>query len=245
MLESVLLIIITLIAYFVKGITGFGNTLIVNSLFNLLKENRFTTPIDLLLGTPTNSYMAWRERRHISLKIVIPLSCVVIIGAIPGILMLKVGGERILKSFLGLVLIGIAVEMMIKKPDNNSEKKQSSYIIWIVGLFSGVLMGLYGIGALLAAYINRTTINRSEYRANLCFIFLIENLFRLIGYCYFGLINTQMMPFAFLLLPAAIVGLFIGIKADKKISDKMVKNLVIILLIISGATLIGINRFGL
>lgn len=244
MFENILLIIITLIACFVKGITGFGNTIIINSLFSLVRENRFTTPIDLLLGIPINSYMAWKGRRHISLRIVIPLSCIVIIGAIPGILMLKAGGERILKSLLGLVLIGIAIEMMVNQ-SKKAVRQKSSYMVWIIGLLSGVLMGLYGIGALLAAYINRTTEDRSEYRGNLCFIFVVDNLFRLIAYSYLGLINAHMLSFALLLFPGAMLGLVLGVKADKKISDSTVKKLVIIFILISGVTLVGLNRFGL
>ena len=55
------LFIITLLAYFVKGLTGFGNTLVMNSLLSLFKENRFITPIDLMLSIPTNTYMAWKN----------------------------------------------------------------------------------------------------------------------------------------------------------------------------------------
>jgi uncharacterized protein len=53
-------------------------------------------------------------------------------------------------------------------------------IFGLIGIVSGVLMGLFGIGAILAADIDRYVESRSDYRGNLCFVFIVDNVFRFI-----------------------------------------------------------------
>lgn len=101
MFEFFALFGITLLAYFAKGITGFGNTLIINSLFSFFKENKFITPFDLVLSLPTNLYLAWKERKNIDYKLVGILSTFIIIGDIPGVIFLTHGEDNTLKVILG------------------------------------------------------------------------------------------------------------------------------------------------
>lgn len=231
----------------IKSLTGFGNTLIINSLLSIVKENRFITPVDLLLGLPANIYMAWKDREAIDVKIVAPLSIMVLAGNIPGILLLNMGGDKQLKTILGVVLVLLAIEMYVRKPQlpEAQGSKVNGPAIYMVGIISGVLMGLFGIGALLAAFIGRQTGSRSNYRGNLCFVFVIDNLFRLVMYCINGLINLKILAVSLSLLPAVAIGMFFGRKIDSKISDKAVKNAVIALLFISGIVYIVKNRFGI
>ena len=177
-MQNIFLFISTLLAYIIKGITGFGNTLVMGSLFSFVVSNRLTTPVDLIFGIPTNTYIVWRERKNISLKVVITLSLMLLAGIIPGTFLLKVGNDRILKSILGVVVVGMALEMWTRKPNKNENQNNNRIFMVLIGVISGVLAGLYGIGALLVAYISRTTDNKSEFRANICCVFLVDNIFR-------------------------------------------------------------------
>jgi len=236
MLTYILLFIATFIAYFVKGITGFGNTLVMAPLFSFLVPNRVTTPVDLLFSIPTNMYMAWRERKEISLKVVIPLSLMMLIGIIPGTFLLEVGNDWLLKSFLGIIVVGIGFEMMTRKTSDNDKKKNPAFLV-IIGIISGLMAGVFGIGALLVAYISRTTYNRNQFRANICCVFLVENIFRLVIYIIRGILNKEILLLALFLSPAVILGLLIGIKVDSRMKEEVVKKSIIVLLIISGIVL--------
>jgi uncharacterized protein len=241
-MQNIFLFISTLLAYFIKGITGFGNTLVMGSLFSFVVSNRLTTPIDLLFSIPTNLYMVWRERKSISLKVVIPLSLMLLAGVVPGTLLLRAGSDRILKSILAVVIVGMAIEMLTRKPNKNNTMKNSTVFLVIIGVVSGILAGLYGIGALLVAYISRTTGNKSEFRANICCVFLIDNIFRFILYWFTGILNRDILWLSLILSPAVILGMIIGIKVDARMNDEGVKKTVIALLIISG-TILFFNCF--
>ena len=237
-MQNIFLFISTLLAYFVKSITGFGNTLVMGSLFSFAVPNRLTTPVDLIFSIPTNIYIAWRERKNISLKVVIPLSLMLLVGIIPGTFFLRVGNDRILKSILGIVVVGMALEMLTRKPTKNETKKNSPIFLIIIGIISGILAGLYGIGALLVAYISRTTNNKSEFRANICCVFLVDNVFRLFLYLFTGILNKEIFILTLILSPAVILGMIVGVKVDSKMKEETVKKSVIALLIISGTVLL-------
>ena len=237
-MQNIFLFISTLLAYIIKGITGFGNTLVMGSLFSFVVSNRLTTPVDLIFGIPTNTYIVWRGRKNISLKVVIPLSLMLLAGIIPGTFLLKEGNDRILKSILGVVVVGMALEMWTRKPNKNESQKNNPIFMVLIGVMSGVLAGLYGIGALLVAYISRTTDNKSEFRANICCVFLVDNIFRFFLYLYTGILNKEIFILTLFLSPAVFLGMMIGIKVDSKMKEETVKKVVIYLLIISGIILL-------
>ena len=241
-MQNILLLIFTFVAYFVKAITGFGNTLVMGSLFSFVIANRLTTPIDLIFSIPTNMYIVYKERKNISFKIVIPLSVMLLVGSIPGTFLLKTGNERILKSGLGIVVIGLAIEMLMRtsaKETSMPAKKAANnpFFLVIIGVISGVMAGLYGIGALLVAYISRTTDNKNQFRANICCVFLVDNLFRVILYWFTGLLNKEIIFLALLLSPGVILGMKLGLKVDARIEEQTTKRIVIGLLMISGTIL--------
>lgn len=236
-IQNIFLFISTLLAYFTKGITGFGNTLVMGSLFSFVVSNKLTTPVDLIFSIPTNIYMVWRERKNISLKIVIPLSLMLLTGIIPGTFLLKVGSDRILKSLLGIVVVGMALEMLTRKPGKDGVGKTNPVFLLIIGVLSGVLAGGYGIGALLVAYISRTTENKNQFRANICCVFLVDNIFRFFLYLSTGILNKEILVTSLFLSPAVFLGMLIGIKVDSNLKEEAVRKSIIALLIISGSVL--------
>lgn len=88
------------------------------------------------------------------------------------------------------------------------------------GITSGVLSGLYGIGALLISYISRTTNSKSEFRANISCVFLIDNTFGFIFIFFIGLLNKEILRFSLFLLPAVIIEMIIGVKVDSNMKDE-------------------------
>lgn len=236
-MQNIFLFISTLFAYFTKGITGFGNTLVIGSLFSFVVSNRITTPVDLILGIPTNIYIAWTERKNISMKVVIPLSLMLLAGIIPGTFLLKAGNDWMLKSLLGIVVFGMALEMLIRKPNKSSENKGNPIFLVIIGVISGILAGLYGIGALLVIYISRTTQNKNQFRGNICCVFLVDNIFRFFLYLFTGILNKEILLMSLFLSPAVIIGMIIGVKVDANMKEETVKKSIIALLMAMGIVL--------
>ena len=233
-------IIATLAAFFVKGLCGFANTLVFTSILSFSAANINISPIELVLGYPTNLIISWKERKSIDPKIVVPLSVMVIAGSFGGALFLKNADVTLVKIIFGALVIIVGIEMLLREL-SHKKAKSSKVLLTVIGILSGFLCGLYGVGALLGAYIGRTTDNMKAFKANICTVFIIENTFRIGLYLFYGILTFAALKRALLLAPFMIIGLVAGMFSAGRISEQAVKKIVIILLIVSGAALIVTN----
>lgn len=233
----ILIIFAVICAFIAKGMCGFANTLVFSTIMSFTANNINITPIELVVGYPSNLYIAWRERKEVSTKVWLPLAFLVMLGIIPGTLFLKNGDTGFIKILFGAAVILVGIEMLLR--EGQSQKKRSSpVLLTVIGILSGIFCGLFGIGAILVAYISRTTQNQKQFRGNLCVVFFIENTFRIILYSFTGILTIEILKQAFLLLPFMALGLVIGVLMARKMSDHFVKRAIIILLILSGVSLI-------
>ena len=233
-------IVATVAAFFVKGLCGFANTLVFTSILSFGVSNANISPVELLLGVPTNVILAWKERKSIRWGICLPLALLVVIGTIPGALFLKNADSGSIKIVFGVIIVLIGLEMLLRSR-NTAGLKQSKVVLVIIGILSGVLCGLYGVGALLGAYISRVTDDSHSFKANICTVFVIENVLRIILYSVWGILTFDIFRQAVVLIPFMLIGLCAGMLSGKFLDEKIVRKLVILMLIISGAALIVTN----
>ena len=229
--------IAAVLAFFVKGLCGFANTLVFTTILSFGNNNLNISPVELILGYPTNIILAWKERKSIKWGVCLPLALLVILGNIPGALFLKNADTGIVKTFFGMVIVFIGLEMLLR--DLRPRKmKESNIVLGIIGILSGLLCGLYGVGALLGAYVSRVTDDTSSFKANICVVFLAENTFRSILYCLWGIITLDVLKQAVVLIPFVLAGLLLGMFSGKYLDEKIIKRLVVVMLIVSGIALI-------
>lgn len=230
-------IIATLCAFFVKGLCGFANTLVFTTILSFGNNNVNISPVELILGYPTNLILAWKERRSIKWGVCLPLAFLVIAGSLPGVFLLKNADTSVIKVIFGAIIIFIGIEMLLRE-FQIGKVKESKLLLAIIGVLSGILCGLYGVGALLGAYISRVTKGSNEFKANICVVFFAENTFRVVLYVLWGIITFDVLKQAVILIPIMLVGLWLGMLSGKFLDEKIVKRLVIVMLVVSGVALI-------
>lgn len=233
-----LFILATLAAFFIKGLCGFANTLVFQSILSFGVSNASISPVELALGFPGNAILTWQNRKSLEPKVFLPLTALMLAGNIPGALMLSHIDGRIVKIIFGAAIIFIALDMM---RGQGKPQKESKWMTALVGVAAGVLSGLFGVGALLAAYVSRITETGSAFKANISVVFLAENVFRFALYAALGILDRAALVLAVKLMPFMLVGLFAGIAVSQKIDDRQIKKLVLRLLAVSGAVLIAQN----
>lgn len=233
-------IIAALAAFFVKGLCGFANTLVFTSILSFGVSNSSISPVELLLGYPTNFILAWKERKSIRWEICLPLVLLVVVGTIPGVLFLKSANVSSIKVLFGAIIVLIGAEMLWSDA-NGSRFKQSKFLLILIGILSGILCGLYGVGALLGAYLGKVTNDSHSFKANICTVFVIENTLRIVLYTVWGLLTFDVLKQAVILLPFMLIGLGSGMLSGKFLDEKIVRKLVIVMLIVSGAALVLTN----
>ena len=193
-------IIATVVAYFIKGLCGFANTLVFTTILSFGTPNVNISPIDLLIGYPTNLILTWENRKKLDSKVYLPLIALVIIGSIPGVFMLKNVNTSIIKLIFGVVVIVLGLEMLLREYSKDSGKS-SRILLAIIGVASGVLCGLFGVGALLAAYVSRVTDDSQSFKANISAVFIVDNTFRIILYSTLHILTLDTLKRSLILFP--------------------------------------------
>lgn len=233
-------VIAAFVAFFIKGLCGFANTLVFTTILGFGTNNINISPVELVTGYPNNLILIWKNKKSLDKKIYLPLSGLVLLGSLPGAFLLKNVQGQYIKIVFGVAVILIAVEMLLRE-QFGIQYKESKLMSAILGLISGLFSGLFGVGAIMAAYVNRITKTSQEFKANVSFIFAVENTFRLVLYSYLGVITLQSLKMVLLILPASILGLFLGMKSSQILDDKLVKKIVVLLLLMAGVVMIWKN----
>lgn len=236
----ILWIVATVCAFYIKGLCGFANTLVFTSILNYTKDNVLISPVELLLGYPSNLIIAIRERNHIDPALCAKVSSFLILGSVLGAIGLKNIDTEIIKIGFGLTIILVSISMLFEKKDTVSifsNRLCSTLLI----LISGLLCGLFGVGALLGSFLGKTINDNSSFRANICMIFFIENTLRIIVYIYSGIISLHTFRMVLILFPFMLIGLFSGILSCKRLNSIVIKKAIIMMLFLSGVSLILIN----
>lgn len=229
--------IAAVVSYFIKGLCGFANTLIFTSILSFGAANANISPIDLLLGCPANLILTWKNRKSLDPKIYLPLAALVLAGSIPGALLLKNVDARSIKLVFGVVVAALGVEMLSREY-SNKQMRSSRLVLAVIGVAAGVLCGLFGVGALLAAYVNRVTEDGSSFKANISAVFIVDNVCRVVLYSVLGLLTMDTVKSVLILIPFALLGLFAGMKCSNHMDERLVKKITSVLLILSGISLI-------
>ena len=148
----------------------------------------------------------------------------------------------LLKVIFGIAVIIIGIEMLFRemKSSKSSNKKSggSKIVLVLTGIISGLLCGLYGVGALLAAYVSRVAESSHEFKANICVVFVVENTIRIILYAATGILTLAVLKQVVILIPFMLAAVFLGMKSSSVLNEKVIKKIVIVLLILSGIVLI-------
>ena len=67
-----------LAAFFIKGLCGFANTLVFQSILSFSVNNASISPIELVLGFPGNAILTWQNRKSLDPKVFLPLTALVL-----------------------------------------------------------------------------------------------------------------------------------------------------------------------
>ena len=112
-------------AYFVKGLCGFANTLVFSSILSFWQDNIYITPIDLPLSLISNLLLVFHDHKALSVKIWGSGAFFMILGIIPGTFFLKAGDPALIKIILGFLTMGLALQMLLKKKIRRRGRERS------------------------------------------------------------------------------------------------------------------------
>ena len=228
-----------LLAYTVKGLIGFGNPLISAPILSLGLDNVVITPGTLLLDTPVNAWITWRNRHSFQWRRILPLLAVNVLGIVPGTLLLRFSLPWVIKTVLGVIVVFLGLEMATRnlrplRPD----RKDRPWLRLVVSGFSGISAGLFGINMFIVAYLQRTAKDYNEFKGSMCFLFFGENAVRLVTFAVTGLLTREVLLFGLASLPAAVLAMALAAWLGPRMEEHKLQKGAIVLFLLGGVSII-------
>lgn len=235
-----LLVSITLLAYILKGLTGFGPALLVVPFFTIVAGVKYALPASAAFDAIAGLILLLTIYKQISWKFCLPLMIAMGAGSFLGAKAVFVVPANLIRMSVGIFIFIFGAYLLVGSRSSESRRKtisgnESRRLLpgaIIAGFLGGISGGLVGIsGPILVIYL-KYYFSKDFFRTQLIAIFLIENIVRLLIYFEGGLLEFQETNFLIACMPALLIGLWVGHKFHLRISELYFNRIVSAILIL-------------
>jgi len=240
-IETIILMsLIVVFAYSIKGITGFGEGLFSIPLLLLFLDLKFILPVYVVIQLVADVFLIYSFRKDIDMQIIKVILVASIIGVIVGVLFLKIADSVFLKSVFGVLVVIYSLKILIfNKKRKKKEVKKNRIFGNAAGFIGGFIDAVFNTGGPpVIMYLNYVKLKKVAFRATCVTSFFVFHVTRLIMYSVNGLMEFEKIVIGLYLLPAMVIGSFIGMKVHLKINEKMFERVIGVVLLCVGVLLI-------
>lgn len=180
-------------------------------------------------------------RRGGQWKQIIPLVPPAIIGVIVGWWLLDKLDAAVAKPVIGWIIIALIVLKLVLdwKRDELKTLHRHPVFTWCIGIVAGIVTMLANAaGPVMAVYLLAHRFKKSDYLGVFTRFFLFINLFKVPFSVQIGLINGASLLTNLALLPAVVVGIFIGWRLVKIMSQRVFEWVVFVFALVAAVKLV-------
>lgn len=229
-----------LLAGATTGLTGFGFSLVATPLLILALPAKTVVPVLACLALVQCTLMWYQLRRSVHTSQIWIMTLAALIGVPLGTYLLLYLDADVLKVLIGSssVLAAVALMFGFRFP-----VAQSGATMAAVGLLGGLLGGTTGMsGPPVVVFLTNQGVRKEVFRANLSAYFVALSWVRIGSYAVGGLLSAEVLTLAALLMPAALVGLWTGLRLECRVDEVVFRRLTLLTLI---ATSLAVAASGL
>ena len=235
-MEALLLFLVALLAAFTQSLTGFGSALVSMAVLPGLIGIRTAAPLVTLVTVTIDVTLLARYRQALNLRAIWRLVAALVLGVPLGILVLRRVEERLVLAILGAVIAGYALYALLSPRLPRLEHPAWAYGF---GFIAGVLGGAYNTsGPPVVIFGNCQRWPPSEFKGNLQGFFLVNDLLVIAGHALSQNLTPLVLRDYLIVLPALIVGLFVGGRLDRRLDPALFRKIVLVLLVVMGLRLL-------
>ncbi len=227
----------------VQGCTGFGLGLVAAPCLMLILSQKVVVPMLVIISGLNSLIIAVEARRHVRAGIFLPLAVGGALGLPGGIYILNNLNTTLFKILAGILVAVFAVVLLTgwRRPARNHR-----FVLFPVGLVSGVIGGSTAMGGPPAIlFLANQNTPKEVFRANLVAYFFLLNCASASMLTFIGLMNARVVGHAALTLPALLLGTYIGVKASRRIPQRVFMKVAMTLVAVMGLVLAASNLRGL
>jgi uncharacterized membrane protein YfcA len=242
MFESLSLVQLTLaaliivVAYFVRGIAGFGSGLIAIPLLANMLPLSVVVPLVGLLDYLASTSHGVKHRQSISWGDIFPLLPFTLAGVLTALYLFHTVDADLLRKALGGFIVLYAFYTLLSSGPGFHGRRW-----WAIpaGTFGGLVGTLFGTGGpFYVIYMGLRHLDKTAFRATIATVFLLDGASRIVGYFFSGFYTGETMYLLAAALPIMIIGMYIGGHVHTTISQRTFQRAIGVLLVGSGMVLL-------
>jgi len=224
------------LAFFVRGIAGFGSGLIAIPLLALFLPLPVVVPLMALLDYLAAATHGLRHRDAIQWRDLLPLLPFTLAGSLIALYLLHHADTEQLKGYLGGFVLLYALYSLSGLAPHSQHSRG-----WAApgGLLGGLVGTLFGTGGpFYVIYLHLRTLDKLAFRATVAAVFLIDGAIRLTGYVVTGLVDRDILLLMLAGLPVMLGAMYAGGHVHTTLSQRGFSRLISLLLLGSGLALL-------
>ncbi|MEW5788632.1 MAG: sulfite exporter TauE/SafE family protein [Pseudomonadota bacterium] len=227
------------LAYFVRGISGFGSGLIAVPLLALRFPLQQVVPFMLVADFAASALVGGLHFQHVDRTEIRRLMPATLVGVALGTGLLVALPAAALLSVLGLFILAFALRGLLARPGPFTPA--STRWAWPAALSGGAVSGLFGTGGPpYVIYLSHRIRDKAALRATLSGLFFLEGLVRIVTFLIAGLLlDGGVWLQSLLAAPLIMAALYAGSHVHTRLTDVQMLRLVNLLLLGSAAAVLA------
>ena len=222
---------------FVQGATGFGSGLLINAFWLHIMEPTHAIPLNVVTSLFISGVPIYKLRKKLDFSKLKQFAIFGVVGIPIGMYLLVISDPSKLKFSIGILLVIYALLML--KISSFSINVNNKSINNLVGFISGVIGGLTALlGIIPVAWFSVQRLPKNTKRGTYEPFIFITSIAAIISFAFAGLYKIEMIFDLLKIIPALLVGSWLGIKIYNKINDNLFRKVVLGLILLSGLLLI-------
>ena len=236
--------LVTLLAFFVKGATGFGTALIMIPISTILVGVHLAIVASSILDTVAGGILFSHNPLPHCRRYWIPMAGGMVVGSVGGGIVLSFVPVEGFKLFLGIVIVFLGLWFLAGrggKDESSLPSNPPELASWgdiAVSTFSGFCGGLFGISGPPIVYYLGKRLAKRAFRSILVAVFLFGGIARLTTYTFTGILTFEAILLSIVSLPGLLVGLYLGNHLFVRIKEVWFSRFIGVILILSAVRLL-------
>jgi uncharacterized membrane protein YfcA len=227
-------------AYIVRGMSGFGTSLVAIPLLVFIMPIHSAVPLMSLLGLGAMLMLGVRDRGHVRWDEMWRLLGPTLLGVLAGVYVFSLLEARLMQKLLGAFIATYAAYMVLAQFLRPPSGQCSTRWAYPAGFAGSVVDSMFGGGGglLVVIYMHRRGYAMVAFRATLAVLWLLELIVRVGGYAVSGFYDARLLWLALLLAPAMFVGNALGERITRTMSQQAFTRVLAVVLMAAAVNLL-------
>lgn len=231
--------LVVFIAYIVRGMSGFGTSLVAIPILVYVLPIHAAVPMMSLLGLIAMLMLGVRDREHVCWDEMWRLLGPTLLGVFAGVYVFRLLDASLMQKLLGSFIVSYSIYIVVSEFLRTRELRCSAHWAYPAAFVGAVVDTIFGGGGglLVVIYMHRRRYDKVEFRATLAVLWLLELIVRCGGFALSGYYDPRLLLLIAVAAPFMWFGNRTGERLTSAMSPRVFSRVLAVVLFASGTSL--------